>query len=67
MKPGEFSKPVRSARGWHILKVTDREVAYLTFQGARAAVKNALVRRRIEAILEKLRADAKIEDYLQGR
>jgi len=67
MKIGEFSKPVRSARGWHILKVTEREAAYLTFQGAQAAVKNALVRRRIEAILDELRAKAKIEDYLHGR
>ncbi|MBM4042636.1 MAG: hypothetical protein FJ290_29460 [Planctomycetes bacterium] len=65
LKVGEFTKPIQSARGWHILKVTEREPAYSTFQGTRAAVRNALARRRIEAILKELRAKAKIETFLQ--
>jgi parvulin-like peptidyl-prolyl isomerase len=67
LKVGEFTRPIQSARGWHILKATDREGAHFTFFGARASVRNALVRRRIEGILEKLRAAAKIETYPQSQ
>ena len=66
LKIGEFTRPVQSTRGWHILKVTAREGAHLTFFGAKEAVSNALVRRRTEAILVKLRAGAKIEVYLDS-
>jgi parvulin-like peptidyl-prolyl isomerase len=67
LKAGEFTKPIQSARGWHILKVTDREGPYFTFLGARAIVRNALVRRWTEGLLERLRAAAKIEIYLQSQ
>ena len=64
---GAFTKPIQTMRGWHILKVTERDGAHFTFLGAQAAVSNALTRRRMEGILEKLRADAKIETYLQSQ
>lgn len=61
LKVGEFTKPIRGANGWHILKVTAREPAYFTFHGARQNIVNALVRRRLEAMLEEFRKAAKIE------
>jgi len=64
LKVGEITAPIQGARGWHILKVSDREPAYLTFHGAKPRVTNELVRRRMEALLEELRKAAKIEKYL---
>jgi len=65
LKAGEFTRPIQSALGWHILKVTEREGGHFTFFGARHIVRDALVRRRLEAILAELRAAAKIETCLQ--
>lgn len=64
LKVGDFTKPMQGPRGWHILKVADRESAYFTFQGAKRTVINELTRRRLDALLEELRAAAKIETYL---
>ena len=61
LKVGEHTKPVEGTRGWHIVKVTDREVAALTPFGARRNVLQELIRRRANAILDEMKAKAKIE------
>jgi len=60
LKVGQHTKPVQTARGWHVLKVTDREEARLTRFGARPNVIGELIRRRVTAILDELKAKATI-------
>ncbi|HUT36654.1 MAG TPA: peptidylprolyl isomerase [Planctomycetota bacterium] len=64
LKAGEYTKPIQGSRGWHIVKVTDREPAYLTPFGARRNVIAELLRRRVAAILDELKAKADIERRL---
>ncbi len=64
LKPGEITKPIRGARGWHILKVTEREPAYLTYFGCKRGIRQELTRSKLEAILDGLKAGAKIERLL---
>ncbi len=64
LKVGEFTKPIQSPRGWHIIKVNDREPAYLTPFGARTNVIGELVRRRVQSILDEQKAKATIERRL---
>lgn len=61
LKVGQYTKPLQSGRGWHILKVVDREPARFTFFGAKPGVLQELVRKRLNAILDELKAKAKIE------
>jgi parvulin-like peptidyl-prolyl isomerase len=64
LKVGEYTEPIRGQRGWHVLKVTDREPARLTFFGAKPRVKKALTRERVDQLIEELKAKAKIEKML---
>ena len=64
LKVGEITKPIRGVRGWHVLKVAAREPAYLTFQGCKANIRQEITRRRLEAVLDDLKAAAKIERLL---
>ncbi|NQT85227.1 peptidylprolyl isomerase [bacterium] len=64
LKKGEHSKPVQGPKGWHILKVENREPAYLTFFGARAGVIKELVQNKLRATLDGLREKTKIEEFI---
>ena len=64
LKVGEMAKPMEGSRGWHILKVTDREPARFTFFGAKERVVGQLTRDRLEKLIEQLRAKANIVKYL---
>ncbi|MBM4038272.1 MAG: hypothetical protein FJ290_07150 [Planctomycetes bacterium] len=64
LKVGEFTKPIQGSRGWHIIKVTDKEPAYLTPFGARRNVIGELVRKRVQSILDEQKAKATIERRL---
>jgi len=64
LKVNEVTKPIRGVRGWHILKVTEREPAYLTFFGCKRGIEQELTRRKLEARLDDLKAAAKIERML---
>ena len=64
LKAGEITKPIRGARGWHILKVTEREPAYLTYFGCKRGIRQELTRSKLEGILDDLKAGAKIERLL---
>jgi len=61
---GEYTKPILGSRGWQILKVTDREPAAFTFHGCKPRITDELTRRRLEALLDDMKAAAKIETYL---
>jgi len=64
LKVGEITKPIRGVRGWHILKVTEREPAAFTFFGCKRRIRAELTRRRLEAVVDDLKAGAKIERLL---
>jgi len=64
LKVGEYTKPVQGSRGWHIIKVSDREPAYLTAFGARRNVIGELVRLRVQTIIDELKTKATIERRL---
>ena len=64
LKAGEYTKPILATNGWYIVKVTEREPATFTFHGCKPNILRELTRRRYEALLEKIKADAKIETYL---
>lgn len=64
LQKGGYTKPVQGPKGWHILKVEEREPAYLTFFGARAGVIKELVENKLRAKLEELRKDTKIEEFI---
>jgi parvulin-like peptidyl-prolyl isomerase len=64
LKLNDHTEPVRGSRGWHILQVTEREPAYLTPFGAKRNVKQALVRQKLDSILDELKKGAKIQKTL---
>jgi len=64
LKVGEITKPIKGSQGWHILKVNDREPARFTFFGAKQRVVKELTRRRLTALLDDLKAKAKIEKFI---
>ncbi|MFP4058324.1 MAG: peptidylprolyl isomerase [Candidatus Brocadiia bacterium] len=64
LKVGDITEPIRGTKGWHIIKVTDREPAYFTYFGARRAIMSELVRQRLEKILAGLKEKAKIEKFM---
>ena len=59
-----YTKPVQGPKGWHILKVEDREPAYLTYFGARNGVIKKLVQDKLKAVLDGLREKTKIEEFI---
>jgi parvulin-like peptidyl-prolyl isomerase len=64
LKVGEFAEPIRGSRGWHILKVTEREPAHFTYFGCKRRIKQELTRQQLDTILKDLKDKAKIEKSL---
>lgn len=62
LKKGEVSKPVKTDFGWHIIRLEDRKMgAAQPYDQVKAAIRNALVRQKVQETLTGLRDVAKVE------
>jgi len=66
LKKGEMTQtPVQSQFGWHIIKLEDtREVAPPPFDQVKAQVANGVIQKKLQAYVEDLKKNAKIEKTL---
>ncbi len=64
LEKGDVSQPVQTQFGWHIIKVDDKRARKVPeFDTVKGQVKAALVHKRAQAIVQKLRETARI-DYV---
>lgn len=62
LKPGEISAPVKTDYGWHIIKVEDRKMgAAQPYDQVKVAIRNVLLRKKVQEIMEGIRKESKIE------
>jgi peptidyl-prolyl cis-trans isomerase C len=62
LKVGEVSAPVKTDYGWHIIRMDDRKMgAAQPFDQVKGAIRNVLVRDKVQAMLASLQGTAKVE------
>lgn len=62
LKKGELSKPVKTDFGWHVIKLEDRKMgAAQPYDQVKGAIRNALVRQKVQETLTSLHDVAKVE------
>lgn len=62
LKVGEVSAPVKTDFGWHIIKVEDRKMgAVQPFDQVKSAIRNVLLRKKVQETMDGLRKTAKVE------
>ena len=62
LKKGEVSKPVKTEFGWHIIRLEDRKMgAAQPYDQVKSAIRNALVRQKVQETLTSLHDVAKVE------
>lgn len=62
LKKGEVSQPVKTDFGWHIIKLEDRKQgAAQPYDQVKNAIRNVLVRQKVQAKLASLKDVAKVE------
>lgn len=69
LQPGQYTKtPVKTEFGWHVILVEDRRVKQPSFDEARAEISRKLAREAVEANVNELRREAKVEAFgLDGK
>ena len=62
LKQGEVSKPVKTEYGWHVIRLDDRKMgAAQPFDQVKGAIRNVLVRNKVQSMLAGLQGTAKVE------
>jgi peptidyl-prolyl cis-trans isomerase C len=62
LKVGETSKPVKTDFGWHVIKIEDRKTgAAQPFDQVKGAIRNVLLRKKVQETMDQLRKTAKVE------
>jgi len=62
LKVGEVSQPVKTDFGWHVIKIEDRKTgAAQPFDQVKSAIRNVLLRKKVQETMDELRKTAKIE------
>jgi peptidyl-prolyl cis-trans isomerase C len=62
LKVGEVSSPVKTDFGWHIIKLEDRKMgAAQPFDQVKPAIRNVLLRKKVQDVINDLRKTAKVE------
>ncbi len=62
LKVGELSGPVKTDFGWHVIKLEDRKMgAAQPYDQVKGAIKNVLVRKKVQEKLGELRKVAKVD------
>ncbi len=62
LKKGETSKPIKTDFGWHIIRVEDRKMGVAQpYDQVKGAIRNVLVRTKVQEKLAELRKVAKVE------
>ena len=66
LKKGEMtSEPVQTQFGWHVIKLEDtREVAPPPFDQVKPQVTNGVIQKKLQAYVDGLKKNAKIEKTL---
>lgn len=62
LKPGEISQPVKTDRGWHIIKLEDRKMGGAQpYDQVKTAIRNILLRKKTQEKIISLRLQSKVE------
>ncbi len=62
LKQGEVSAPVKTDYGWHVIRLDDRKMGSAQpYDQVKGAIKNVLVRDKVQALLASLQGTAKVE------
>ena len=62
LKVGEVSVPVKTDYGWHVIRLDDRKMgAAQPFDQVKGAIRNVLVRNKVQDLLASLQGTAKVE------
>jgi peptidyl-prolyl cis-trans isomerase C len=62
LKAGEISPPVKTDFGWHVIKLEDRKMgAAQPYDQVKGAIRNVLLRKKVQETMEQLRGTAKVE------
>ncbi len=62
LEKGQMSKPVKTDFGWHVIRVEDRKMGVAQpYDQVKGAIRNVLVRKKVQAKLSELRKIAKVE------
>jgi peptidyl-prolyl cis-trans isomerase C len=68
LKKGEVTpEPVQTQFGWHVIQLEDtREVTPPPFEQVKAQVSNGVIQKKLQAYVEELKKNAKIEKKLDA-